>query len=88
MIRWVQTLLGQQAEDHAVQLEDSGEGDLYLKANPLEETEIRVELGAPIAKLKEEFDAHDSDKELTELHRNMQQAHCWVPGEDWWKVPI
>ena len=49
-------------------------------SHPLEETEIPVELRLPITKLNEETDAHNSNKEWTELQLNTQQTDCWVPG--------
>ena len=51
---------------------DSREGDLDLKSNPLEETEIPVELGAPITKLEEETRTHDPDTDLAQLQLKTQ----------------
>ena len=39
-----------------------------------------VELRAPITKLKEDTDAHKSNKELANLHYDTKQTHCWVLG--------
>ena len=74
MIRAAQMPQGQQAQDHADQLEweETQEKAISIWSNPLEETEIPVELGAPITKLEEEARTHDPDTDLVQLQLKTQ----------------